>query len=81
MGGELQVLLSPWLILGACPLIVLVLRETLLVPLLLYGSETIWIEKERSRIRAMQMDWTTSEVCWVLGELIEYRIHGLENYA
>ena len=34
-----------------------VLHETLLVPLLTYGSETrLWKEKERSRIRATQMD-------------------------
>ena len=34
-----------------------VLHETLLVPVLMYGSETIlWKEKERSRIRAVQMD-------------------------
>ena len=34
-----------------------VLHETLLVPLLMYGSETIlWKEKERSRARTVQMD-------------------------
>ena len=34
-----------------------VLHETLLVPVLAYGSETmLWKEKERSRIRAVQMD-------------------------
>ena len=34
-----------------------VLHEVLLMPLLLYGSEKIiWREKERSRIRAVQMD-------------------------
>ena len=34
-----------------------VLHETLLVPVLMYASETIlWKEKERSRIRAIQMD-------------------------
>ena len=34
-----------------------VLHETLLVPVLIYGSETmLWKEKERSRIRAVQMD-------------------------
>ena len=33
------------------------LHETLLVQLLMYGSETmLWKEKERSRIRAVQMD-------------------------
>ena len=35
----------------------LVLHETLLVPLLTYGSKTmLWKEKRRSRIRAVQMD-------------------------
>ena len=34
-----------------------VLYESLLVPVLPYGSETmIWKEKERSSIRAVQMD-------------------------
>ena len=34
-----------------------VLHETLLVPILMYGSETIlWKEKYISRIRAVQMD-------------------------
>ena len=32
-----------------------VLHETLLVPVLMYGSETmLWREKERSRVRAVQ---------------------------
>ena len=35
----------------------MVLHESLLVPILTYGRETmIWREKERSRIRAVQMD-------------------------
>ena len=34
-----------------------VVHETLLVPVLMYGSETmLWKEKERSRIRTVQMD-------------------------
>ena len=34
-----------------------VLHETLLVPIFMYGNETIlWKEKERSRVRAVQMD-------------------------
>ena len=34
-----------------------VLHETLLVPVLMYGSETIlWKAKERSRVWAIQMD-------------------------
>ena len=33
------------------------LGETLLVPVLMYGSETIlWKDMERSRVRAVQMD-------------------------
>ena len=43
--------------LRTCSLSVLVLHEKLLVPVLLYGSETmLWKEKERSRIKAVQMD-------------------------
>ena len=39
-----------------------ILHESLLVPVLMYGSETIiWREKERSRIRAVQMDNLRSE--------------------
>ena len=35
----------------------MVLHETLLVPVLLYGSETmLWKEKERSRVRPVQID-------------------------
>ena len=35
----------------------MVLHESLLVPVLTYGNETmIWKEKERSRIRAVPMD-------------------------
>ena len=34
----------------------LVLHETLLIPVLMYGSETmLWKEKERSRIKVVQM--------------------------
>ena len=40
---------------------------------LLYGSKTmIWREKEKSWIRVYR--WTASEVCWVLGEWIGYRM-------
>ena len=43
--------------LGICRFSVLVLHETLLVPVLLYGSEAmLGKEKKRSRIRAVQMD-------------------------
>ena len=36
---------------------VIVLHETLLVPVLMYSSEPpLWKEKERSRIRVAQMD-------------------------
>ena len=40
-----------------CRLSVLFLHETLLLPVLMYGSEAmLWKEKERSRFRAVQMD-------------------------
>ena len=33
------------------------MHETLLVPVLIYSSKTmLWKEKERSRVRAIQMD-------------------------
>ena len=52
-----------------------VLRETLFVPILMYGSERVlWKEKERSRIRMYR--WTTSEVCLVLGGCIEFQMQG-----
>ena len=43
-----------------------VLHEALLIPVLMYGSETLlWKEKERSRIRVVQMNnlrgWTCPE--------------------
>ena len=38
-----------------------VLHETMLVPVLMYGSETmLWKEKERYKVKA---GWTTSEDC------------------
>ena len=53
-----------------------VLQESLLVPVLTYGSETvIWREKESSRIRAVQMENLT-EVCWVLEVWIKSQMHG-----
>ena len=55
---------GPWLMLGICSLSVLVLDETLLVPVHMYGRE-----KERSRVRAVQK--TTSGDCQVLGGWIE----------
>ena len=33
-----------------------VLHETLLLPVLMYGSETVMKEKERSKVRTIQMD-------------------------
>ena len=42
--------------LGICSLSVLVLHEILLVPVI-YGSETmLWKDKERSRVRCVQMN-------------------------
>ena len=47
------------------------LHEALIVPVLLYGSETmVWRERERSRIRAIQMYNLRSLL--VIGERIEY---------
>ena len=58
----------------ACPLRSLVnsrdLHETFLVPVLMYGSETmLWKERERSRIRGVQMD--NLKGFWVLEEWIK----------
>ena len=50
MGEGLQVLPGPWLMLGVCSLSVLwsCMRHC--------SSLLLWMEKERSRIRAVQMD-------------------------
>ena len=57
VGGELQVLLGLWLMLGVCSLNARVFHGSLLVPVLSYGSETmIWRGNERSRIWAVEMD-------------------------
>ena len=51
-----------------------VLHESELVLILIYGDETmIWKEKERSRIRAVQMGNLRS--FWVSGEWIKCRIY------
>ena len=42
--------------LGICSLSVIVLHVTLLVPVLMYGSETMLWKEEISRIRAVQVD-------------------------
>ena len=42
--------------LGICSFIVLVLHKTLLVPVLMYGSETMLWKKKRSTIRAVKID-------------------------
>ena len=57
MGGGLQMLLGFRLMLGICCFeYTRGLHESLLVLVLTYSSETmIWREKERSRIRAVQM--------------------------
>ena len=51
-------LVGLWLMLGVCSFeCARFLHETLLVPVLMYGSETmIWKEEESSSIRAVQMD-------------------------
>ena len=54
VGGGLQVPLGPYLMLGICSLSVLVLPEILLVPVLIYSSETmLWKEKDISTNRAV----------------------------
>ena len=54
MGGKLQVPTDPRSLQCKCARL---LYEGFVMPVLLYGSETlIWREKERSRIRAVQMD-------------------------
>ena len=51
-----------------------VLHESLLVPVLTYGSETmIWREKRGLGLGLYRR--TTSEVCWVSGEWIKSRMH------
>ena len=51
------------------------LHETLLIPILMYSSETmLWKQKERSIIRAVQMD--NLRAYFVLGGKIESRMHG-----
>ena len=46
------------------------LQESLLVPVLMYGSETIiWREKERSKVKVVQMNT-------LRGERIKSRMHG-----
>ena len=50
-------LLGLWLMLGVCSFSELVLHESLLVPVLTYGNETMtWREKGRFRISAVQMN-------------------------
>ena len=57
-GGGWQVPSDPYLMLGICSLSVLEsCIKHLLAPVLMYCSETIlWKQKERSRIRAVQVD-------------------------
>ena len=57
MSGRMQVPSGPWLMLGIWSLSVLVFYEILLVSVLMYGSKTmLWRKKERSRVKAVQMD-------------------------
>ena len=56
VGGELQVLLGLWLMLGVCSLSVFGSSTKHCLPFFLYGSEKmIWKEKRRSRIRAVEI--------------------------
>ena len=60
---------GPWLMLGICSLSMLVLHEILLVPVLMYASETmLWKEKES--------EGCTLGDCWVSGGWIESQMHG-----
>ena len=55
-------------------------HKALIVPVLLYGNETkIWKEKEKSRIRLVQID--NRRGLLVLGEWIKCRLHRLGSCA
>ena len=56
-----------------------ILRESLLVPVLMYGSETmIWREKERSRIRVVEIDNLTALLgIWRMDKVPNARIRQL----
>ena len=58
MEGNLQVLIGPWLLPGVPNLSVRgCCMRPLILSVLLYGSVTIlWMDKERSRIRVVQID-------------------------
>ena len=56
VGGGLQVPSGSQLMLQICSFSELVLHETLLVPVLICGSQTMLWKEERSRIRAVQME-------------------------
>ena len=53
IGSGLQELLGLWLMLGVCNLSVLVLHNSLLMSILMYGSETMIWRKKKSRIWAV----------------------------
>ena len=54
VAGAIRFLVNAWDLELECARI---LHETMLIPVLMYGSETVlWKEKERSRIRAVQME-------------------------
>ena len=56
-GGGLQVPTGPLLMVKIYSLSLLVLHETLLAPVPMYGNETmLWKEKERTRISIEQID-------------------------
>ena len=57
VGGGLEVLLGLWLMMSLQLECAMVLHESLLMPVLTYSIQImIWREKERSKIRAVQMD-------------------------
>ena len=54
VSGAIRSLVNSWDLQLECAR---VLHETLIVPVLMYGTEKmLWQEKERSRVRAVQMD-------------------------
>ena len=53
-----------------------VLHESLLVPFLMYGSETVIWRGRRGGLGLGLYRWTTSEVCWVSEEWIKSQMHG-----
>ena len=70
VGGKLQVILGPWLLLGLQLECAIFLHETLLVSVLMFGSEAMIWKKDKFRVRAVLMNnlrgllgiWRTDKV-------------------